>query len=242
MPAVQYCRKCKTEVPLGDSCPHCGGKLAKAGEQLSFGVVRRPLRDWFEWNRFLRIGLPVLALVFLSAVGAELISGGVTGIIALFKQGFLGTLLWLLAGLLALIALLLWIQGGEKIHFVLDREGVKAYSYLPEPSILQLYARFLTPGQVEQLAEQEPQLPGLTLVRRVILPWTEIRRVRVWREGSVLLFFRPSCWQALAVSCPVQELDVTEAYVRAKLKRFKKVKILPLLKPQEKARENVTGT
>ena len=67
MPLANYCRKCKAEVPVGESCPYCGAKLTKTGERLSFGVSRAPWRDWFSWNRLLRVGLPYVfwALVAL---------------------------------------------------------------------------------------------------------------------------------------------------------------------------------
>ena len=68
MPLVNYCRKCRAETPLGESCPYCGGKLAQTGEQISFGLVRRPEREWFSWNNVLRIALPVLALVFVMSM------------------------------------------------------------------------------------------------------------------------------------------------------------------------------
>ena len=29
MPLANYCRKCKAEVPVGESCPYCGAKLTK---------------------------------------------------------------------------------------------------------------------------------------------------------------------------------------------------------------------
>ena len=62
------------------------------------------------------------------------------------------------------------------------------------------------------------------LVRRITLPWAEIRRVRIWREGATLLFFRPAFWQVAAVRCPYGELAAAEALVRKKLKRNKKAK------------------
>ena len=96
---------------------------------------------------------------------------------------------------------------------------------------LRLYARFTTPEAVERLAagDDRPPLEGLTLVRRVTLPWESIRRVRVWREGATLLFFHPRYWQVLAMRCPLADLPAAEEYVRKKLKRFKRVKVLPPL-------------
>ena len=116
--------------------------------------------------------------------------------------------------------------------------------YVPEGcGALRLYARFTTPEAVERLAagDDRPPLEGLTLVRRVTLPWESIRRVRVWREGATLLFFHPRYWQVLAMRCPLADLPLAEEYVRKKLKRFKRVKVLPPLprKQLEKPRSRV---
>ena len=236
MPLANYCRKCRAETPAGESCPYCGGKLTKAGERLSFGVSRAPWRDWFCWNRLLRVGLPVWALSFLLIALAEFCSGGTPALAGLFRRGFGLTMLWLPGGMLALFWALLFCQGQEKVHYLLDKDGVSAYTYVSEEvNDLALYARFLTPAQTEAMQEDEHALPGLRLVRRVILPWERMKRVKIWREGQTLLFFDPAYWQVLAVTCPVQELAEAEAWVRAKTKRFKTVRVLPAEK--EKSRK-----
>ena len=84
------------------------------------------------------------------------------------------------------------LRGPERVHFVLDRQGVHARVYVPEGcGALRLYARFTTPEIVERLAagDDRPPLEGLTLVKRVTLPWESIRRVRVWREGANVAVF-----------------------------------------------------
>ena len=236
MPLANYCRKCRAETPVGESCPYCGGKLTKAGERLSFGVSRALWRDWFCWNRLLRVGLPVWALSFLLIALAEFCSGGTPALTGLFRRGFGLTMLWLLGGMLALFWALLFCQGQEKVHYLLDKDGVSAYTYVSEEvNNLALYARFLTPAQTEAMQEDEHALPGLRLVRRVILPWERMKRVKIWREGQTLLFFDPAYWQVLAVTCPVQEFAEAEAWVRAKTKRFKTVRVLPAEK--EKSRK-----
>lgn len=228
MPLANYCRKCKAEVSVGESCPYCGAKLTKTGERLSFGVSRAPWRDWFSWNRLLRVGLPVWGISFLVISLAELCSGGTEALAGLFRRGFGLTMLWLLGGMLLLFLALLFCQGREKVHYILDKDGVSAYTYVSEEvNDLALYARFLTPSQAETLQEDEHALPGLKLVRRVILPWERMKRVKIWREGQTLLFFDPAYWQVLAVSCPVQEFPEAESWVRTKMKRFKTVRVLP---------------
>jgi len=236
MPLVNYCKKCKTEVPLGESCPHCGGRLAQTGEQISFGVKRRVVREWFAWNQLLRIALPVFVLVLGTILAAEAAAAGEQGVIALISQGFLETMLGLLGLMLLAIFLILHLQGVESVHTVLDRQGVHVRTYIAEGNDLGLYARFMSRQAAEQLAEtdERPPLPGLMLVRRITLPWTEIRRVRIWREGSTILFFRPSFWQAAAVCCSFSELEEAESFVRKKLKRNKKARVLPL----ERAEKN----
>jgi len=229
MPLVNYCRKCKAETPLGETCPYCGGKLAQTGEQISFGLMRRPEKEWFAWNNLLRIVLPVWALVFVIVVAAEGAVTGAEGVVALLTGGFLRTMLSLLAAALLVIWLELKMQGMESVHVVLDKQGVQVRTYVQEGNAMALYARFLNEQAAEKLAQEDerPQLQGLVLVRRVTLPWNTISRVRIWREGCTILFFRPSIWQAAAVQTPVNELEEAEAFVRKKMKRNKKAKVLP---------------
>ena len=227
MPLVNYCKKCKAETPLGESCPYCGGKLTQTGEQISFGVMRRPEKEWFAWNNLLRIVLPVWALVFAIVVAAEGAATGADGVIALLTGGFLRTMLGLLAAALIAIWILLRVQGVESVHVALDKQGVHVRTYVQQGNPAALYARFLNEQLAEKLAGEDdrPELPGLTLVKRVSLPWNTISRVRIWREGSTILFFRPSIWQAAAVQVPVNEMQEAEAFVRKKMKRIKKAKV-----------------
>lgn len=236
MPLVNYCKKCKAEVPLGESCMYCGTRLAKTGEQLSFGVVRSPVREWFAWNSLLRIVLPVLAMVLVFVIAAEAAMGGINAVTALLSQGFLGTMLMLLGGALALLFVLLKVQGREHVHVVLDQAGVQVRVYIPAGYTAGVYARFATPDALERLAasDSRPALDNLMLVKRILLPWMQVRRVHIWREGSVILFFHPAFWQVAAVRCPSAELAEAEAFVRQKLKRSKKVKIHPVEKAEKK--------
>jgi len=229
MPLVNYCKKCKTEVPVGESCPYCYGKLTPAAEQISFGLVRKPVREWFTWNNILRIALPVWLLVCAVVVCSEAVASGEAGVIALIEQGFVRTMLWLLGLFLAGVWAVLWLQGSENVHVVLDKQGIHVRVYLPQENRLGLYLRLMTPQAAEKLAQEDgrPALQGLMLVRRTSLLWQSVSRVRIWREDANLLFFHPSFWQAVSFRCPLEELDEAEAFVRMKLKRNKKAKILP---------------
>ena len=221
MPLVQYCKKCKTEVPVGENCPYCGGKLAQTTGQISFGQVRKPISEWFEWNNGLRIVLPVLVLVVMIAVAAEAAAGGTNAVIVLLTGGFVTSIAGLFVMLLGAMGLLFVLQGVQNVHVVLDRQGVQVRVYIPASSRLSLYAHFLTVQSAQTLAREDdrPALEGLTLVRRIVLPWNSISRVRIWREGCAVLFFRPTFWQAAAIRVPFSEMEEVETFVRKKLKK-----------------------
>lgn len=239
MPLVNYCKKCKTEVPLGESCPYCLGKLTQSGEQISFGMKRLVVKDWFAWNDLLRIALPVLGLVLIIILASEASAAGMAGVTALLSQGLMETMLGLLALVLLAIYLILSLQGAESVHTVLDKDGVHVRVYIAKGNDLGLYARLMTQASADRLAQLDnrPALSDLTLVKRVSIPWSQIRRVRIWREGGRVLIYRPAFWQAVAVHCPGRELVEAEAFVRKKMKRFKKAKVLPKI-PTEKSKKS----
>ncbi len=224
MPLVQYCKKCKTEVPLGESCTYCGGKLPKTGEMLSFGITHVPVKDWFCWNELLRIALPVLGGILAVALLAEWAAGGLAAVEHLLLNGLLGTALVLLGVVVALCTIVLRLQGGQRIHYVLDKQGIHAWYYLKDPHPVQLYTRLLTPEQVEALQQDDHALADLTLIRHQFIAWTEVERVRLWRENAVLLLYRPSWWQAMFIHYPLEELEALEEMLHKKLKPRKEIK------------------
>ena len=123
MPLVNYCRKCKAEVSNGSVCPRCGSKLTKAGERLSCHYKRTPVTDWFSWNAMLRVAVPVMALVMLTALLAEACAEGETGVINVLTQGFFMTILLFFGVLLLLMLFLLLLQGHEDVRYALDATG-----------------------------------------------------------------------------------------------------------------------
>ena len=229
MPLVNYCRKCKAETPLGDSCPYCGGKLAQTGEQISFGTIRLPHKDWFAWNQALRIVLPVMLLAFGIVVAAEAAASGTQGVVKLLTGGFLRAMVMLLAGVIGCLWLVFKLQGAENVHVVLDKQGVCVRTYVQRDNEMALRTRLMNEQTLEKLASEDdrPELDGLVLVRKVMLPWSETARVQFWHEESAVLFYKPAFWQAAAVRVPVDERAAAEEFVRKKLKRNKKVRIQP---------------
>ncbi len=220
MARMNYCKKCRCEVPPGESCPYCGAHLTRAGERLSLNYVRVPLRDWFSWNAVLRVALPALLLIALLLV---LLEGNVETLAA---EGLFWVLIATLGVVLGISALVLLLQGVENLHYVLDKDGVHAYTYLPQPTRLELLSRSLGADTVEQLNEKgENSVAGYTLVQVKHLLWADVKRARFWPEAGKLLLFRPAWWQSMAVHCPPEDYSALEETVRKKLGR--KVPVLP---------------
>lgn len=224
MPLVNYCKKCKAEVPNGETCPRCGAGLTKAGARLSFRTERTPVLDWFSWNGVLRVVVPVITLVLMISVLAEAVTEGPAGIANLFVQGFFGLLLLALGFTLALAALFFILQGRETVCYVLDQKGAHAHVYINKPTPIRLYARLTTPEAVEGLQVNGPVEPGLTYIRGVDIPWVEIRRAQYWPETATCLLYRPYWWQAMCIRCPLNAYSEAETFVRGKLSRKRKRK------------------
>lgn len=224
---MNECKKCRKAVPADVVCPHCGRKLAKTNEYLAFWVYRVPLRDWFAWNHVLRVALPVLALVTVLTLWIEGAIGGDQGIRSLFFQGFLEVLLSVLAGILLVMLLLFSFQGKESVCYRLDKAGVQTYTYLRQPSRRVLLSRFLTRRTLLPLQKEEWALQGHVLVKRSVIAWADVKRVRFWRENKQILFFRPAWWQAMVITCPPAEFVQTEAFVRKKMGKDGQKKIRP---------------
>ena len=184
MPLTNYCKKCRMETSIGDTCPRCGARLTKAGERLAFGSQRLPVTDWFSWNWMLRVVVPVVGLVLLVTLLIEGITEGLAGVQAVFVQGFFWTLMGALGILLLLIFCLLLLQGPEVVRYVLDSKGAHAYTYLTKPNAAQLYARFTTPGAVAELQTDAPEgdVDSLTFVKRTDLLWATRNAPRFWPE------------------------------------------------------------
>lgn len=228
MAYVSYCKKCKAEIPASGICPNCGAKLTKSSERLSFGVVITPVKDWFAWNRMLRVALPAMLLVLLILLLIEYQVAGLTGLSDMLTEG----LIWLILGALALTALIwlvvLLMQGKESVHYVLDSAGAHVYTYLKNPTRVKLAARLITPETVKALCDSgEDNVPGLKLISARHLLWQDMRKVRLWRENGRILLFRPAWWLCLVMTATNVDFDPAEAMIRKKLSRNKRARVVP---------------
>lgn len=238
MPKVNYCKSCHCEAPLVEICPYCGKKLTKTNVRIVFESTNRPVSDWFCWSAYLRILLPVWAVVLVLPIVLEFAQKGVNGVARLFQDGFLILALGLLIFFLLLILILLILQGEEIISYIIDKDGLQERCFLYHPKKINITSRFVSDETVWNLSESEEQQPleGMILVRRTIIPWEKIRKVNCWKMGSIFLVYRPKFWRILTIHCPEGEYQEAEEYIRSKLKSKPKAVVLPESKTAQKGK------
>ena len=221
MPLTSYCKKCARDVPVGDICPDCGGKLAASAVRLAWCVDHVPLRDWMCWNAVMRIALPAAGITLAVTLLLETIFGGLAGLAQLLSGGLLPTLTWLTLGSLAVLLLVFILQGDDLLDCVIDSTGVHIQQYLPRPTAFKLALRLKSP----QLLKQRDESDVLLIASRSI-SWKEIRRVQLWREKGLILLYAPAWWQRLTIPCTHATWKDALAFIRDKLGKKKDV-ILP---------------
>ena len=221
MPLTSYCKKCACDMPVGDVCPQCGGKLPASSVRLAWCIEHTPLRDWMCWNAVMRIALPVLTLMLAMIFLLELLLGGLTGVERLLTGGLFPTLAGLALGALALLLLIFMLQGDDLLDCVIDSAGLHVQQYLPQPTALKLLLRLRSPQLLQQADES-----GLLLAGSREIPWKEIRRVQLWPEKGIILLYAPAWWQRLAIQCTRETWLDALGFIRDKIGKRKDV-ILP---------------
>ena len=221
MPLTSYCKKCARDVPVGDICPDCGGKLAASAVRLAWCVDHVPLRDWMCWNAVMRIALPAAGITLAVTLLLETIFGGLAGLAQLLSGGLLPTLAWLTLGSLAVLLLVFILQGDDLLDCVIDSTGVHIQQYLPRPTAFKLALRLKSPQLLRQRDESD-----VLLISSRSISWKEIRRVQLWREKGLILLYAPAWWQRLTIPCTHATWKDALAFIRDKLGKKKDV-ILP---------------
>ena len=225
MPYTNYCKKCKEETPVGETCPRCGAKLTRTGERLSFRMERTPVKDFFAWNAMLRIVVPVIGIVLLTTITIEGFTEGVRGIQSVFIQGFFGVLLGALCVLLLLAYFVLLLQGKETVQYLLDGKGIRVKVYVRNLRAWQRYSRLLSHQALEALAEeaQEPKDNNLVLVRNTFFAWVQIKRCSTWTETQTILLYAPSFWQVCCIPCTnLQTFEEVYGHLQKKVRQHKR--------------------
>lgn len=219
MPITAYCKKCARDVPPGDLCPHCGGKLAKSALRVAWCADHTPVRDWMSWNAVMRLVLPVLLAVLALILLLEGLAGGLEGIAALLRGGLLFSLLGLLALTAAGLLLAFILQGDDLQDCVVDGRGVHIQQYLPEPTALKLMLRLKSPRLLERYDPTE----GILLIGQKELLWKDIARVQLWPEKTLILLYAPAWWMRLALPCTPFTYEDCLTFIQEKLGRKKGV-------------------
>ena len=219
MPITAYCKKCARDVPPGDLCPHCGGKLAKSALRVAWCADHTPVRDWMSWNAVMRLVLPVLLAVLALILLLEGLAGGLEGIAALLRGGLLFSLLGLLVLTAAGLLLAFILQGDDLQDCVVDGRGIHIQQYLPEPTALKLLLRLKSPRLLEGYDPAE----GILLIGQKELAWKDIARVQLWPEKTLILLYTPAWWMRLALPCTPFTYEDCLTFIQEKLGRKKGV-------------------
>ena len=74
----------------GRKLPLLRGKAPQNREQLSFGIIRNPVTDWFSWNDVLRVALPAWLVALAAVLAAEASATGAAGVTALLRRASCG--------------------------------------------------------------------------------------------------------------------------------------------------------
>lgn len=220
MPRSCWCKKCKEEMPVGDICPRCGGKLNPNQAHVVWQKHHTPVLDWMCWNAAARIALPALGAAVLLLLLLEWLLGGSTGIENLLSGSLLSTLLLVVLVLGTALLLGLYGQGEDDVECVVDHRGVTLRVYLPQPTTLKLLCRLRSPALMQQVVEKEP-----LLVEERTLPWKSVSRVQLWQEKLLVLLYAPKWWMRLAIPCDPFVWEEVLSVIREKLGASKKTEL-----------------
>lgn len=230
MALTAYCKKCNREVSPGEVCPRCGTKLPKFATHAAWVVERRPAADWMCWNGVMRWLVPTEMTVLALSLVLEWLSGGPEAVERLFQGSFPLILLGMALASMAVVLLVLGLQGKELVDYVIDSRGVHATRYLPDPTPLKLMARLKSPARMSQI-NPETELPVLRL-EESDLAWKDVARVQLWPEKCYILFYAPAWWLRLPVRATPFSWEDALFFVRDRLGRKKTVELPEHLRTQ----------
>lgn len=234
MPLTAYCKKCARDVPPGERCPHCGGKLAKSAVRVAWCAEHVPARDWMCWNAAMRVLLPALALVFLLVLALEAAAAGLAGVEALLQGGLLFALLGLLVITSAVLLLVFLLQGEDLLDCVVDSRGIHIQQYLPHPTAFKLLLHMKPASLLQQYSPEE----GILLIGQKELLWKDIARVQLWPEKALILFYAPAWWMRLSLPCTAFTYEDCLSFIQEKLGKKKAVQLPGELRTLPKPKAN----
>lgn len=227
MALTSYCKKCDKDVPVGEICPYCGGKLTTASVHTAWCRERIPVKDWICWNSVMRFVLPGALGILLLILLAELISGGPGALERMIGTGLLTILLVILGVILLSAFIVLLLQGKDLQDTVVDGKGIRVTTWLPEPTALKLAAR-MKPVSLLGNTQTGGQTPVLELGTTEIA-WKNVRRVQLWPEKCMILFYAPKMWLRLSITCTPFTWEDSLELIREKIGKKKTVVLPPIL-------------
>ena len=220
MARTAYCKRCGKEVEAGEMCPFCGTRLGKNAAHAAWCVERTPVKDWMYWNSVMRVLLPGALAILILVLALEGAFGGIEAVEKMLSSAFLPVLGILLLSTLAVIFLVLLLQGKELSDFVMDNRGIHETRYLADPTPLKLLLRMKAPRLTEEVGDARV----IRLSERQIA-WKDISRVQLWPEKCMVLFYAPAWWLRIPVVCTPFSWEDAMEYIREKLGRKKKVRL-----------------
>ena len=227
MPYTCPCKACGHDVPAGDACPACGGKLNPAAARILWEERRLPVASWICWNSILRVALPVFGLTVAVILAVELAFGGLRSAEALLTGGFGTAALAILAALLLGTGLVLLARGPETLTCWVDKRGLHMTDQIAEPTRLRLLARGFPAETAAKARAGKPLKATETSVS-----WREIRRIQLWPQKGLILAYAPRFWLRLAVPCPAHlRAEVLEA-IREYVGKRKDILLPEALRPE----------
>ena len=163
----------------------------------------------------------------MGTVADACLAGGAEAVEKLFVSGFPEVLLILLGAVLAVVLIVLALQGKELADYVIDNRGIHEIHYLPAPTPLKLAAR-LKPLSLLKEAEQGGAVPVLKLGEKN-LAWKDVARVQLWPEKCMILYYAPSWWLRIAAVCTPFSWEDAMGMTREKLGKKRKIQLPPSL-------------
>ena len=225
MARTAYCKRCGREVDAGEMCPLCGTRLGKNAAHAAWCVERTPVKDWMYWNSVMRLLLPGALAILVLVLLLEAAAGGIGAVEQMLSSAFPMVLLILLAAVLAMVFVILLMQGKELSDFVVDSRGIHETRYLPNPTPLKMLLRLKAPRLPEEGS-------GVVLLSERKIAWKDVSRVQLWTEKCMVLIYAPSWWLRILVVCTPFTWDDTLDYIREKLGKKKKVRMPEFLRAE----------
>lgn len=221
MAIYRFCPKCKRDVPLADVCPVCGRELKPATLRVSWILNRKPVTDWFAWNRILRVLLPVYFTVAVAIILPEIIARGLFAFTFLMNNGLLPLIIALLPFSILVCFLVLFLQGEEEEFVLLDTSSAQQRCFLTDPKPIQLWLRGISTQSAPQSDDADGHIHVLISDKKIM--WNEVSRFGTWRERGKLLLYKPSYYLYMVLHCSPENFDETQTLLQArKTKRTKK--------------------